>query len=309
MTGEQSEKPFAVVTGAASGIGLATVELLLERGYDVLGVDLDGAPAALGESGTVSWVAGDVAAAATWEQVAASAAVAERDAADAFIACAGTLVSAPLLDIPSRGLAADLRRQPVRNAPRDPHPRPGDAPARPGRGSRRLQRQLHRRRGHAEPLLRVEGGTAPAGPLGRPRVRRRRPPDQRASPGLVDTPLLRRFVDVLDDPAAAVHSLEQRTPTGRLITSREIAELLCFLVSDAATAMSGSRSSRRRRHHRLVQLQLATRSGAATAPRPSGPRSDRVATRGSTRRRDPEPGRSGTRPTVRCSMGMSTSSA
>ena len=75
MTGEQSEKPFAVVTGAASGIGLATVELLLERGYDVLGVDLDGAPAALGESGAVSWVAGDVAAAATWEQVAASAAV------------------------------------------------------------------------------------------------------------------------------------------------------------------------------------------------------------------------------------------
>ena len=86
-------------------------------------------------------------------------------------------------------------------------------------------------------------------------------------PGVVDTPLLRRFVDVLDDPAAAVHSLEQRTPTGRLITSREIAELLCFLVSDAATAMSGSAVLADGGITASYNFNVATRSGAATAPR------------------------------------------
>lgn len=267
MTGEQNEKPFAVVTGAASGIGLATVELLLERGYDVLGVDLDGAPAALGESGTVSWVAGDVAAAATWEQVAASAAVAERDAADAFIACAGTLVSAPLLDIPVEDWQRifDVNLFGTLRGIHTLVP----AMRRRGRGAVAVVCSVN--------SIVVEDTLSPycASKAALLQLVRSAALEYAADglrinallPGVVDTPLLRRFVDVLDDPAAAVHSLEQRTPTGRLITSREIAELLCFLVSDAATAMSGSAVLADGGITASYNFNVATRSGAATAPR------------------------------------------
>ena len=203
MNERSSQKPLRGRDRRCPGIGLATVEHLLERGYDVLGVDLDGAPATLGGGGAVSWVAGDVAkAAGTWEQVAASAAVAGRDAADAFAAYAGTLVSAPLL-----GPVEDWQRifgVNLFGTLRGIHALVPAMRRQPGRGSRRLQRQLHRRRGHAEPLLRVEGGTAPAGPLGRPQYAADGLRINALLPGVVGAPLLRGFVDVLDDPLAAL---------------------------------------------------------------------------------------------------------
>ncbi|MFC6341731.1 SDR family NAD(P)-dependent oxidoreductase, partial [Nocardioides hankookensis] len=46
----------ALVTGAAGGIGSATVRRLVEQGYAVVGVDLEEAP----ETDTVAHVVGDV---------------------------------------------------------------------------------------------------------------------------------------------------------------------------------------------------------------------------------------------------------
>jgi len=48
----------AIVTGAGSGIGRATVELLIEHGASVVGVDLE--PSALADHDRVEWVTGDV---------------------------------------------------------------------------------------------------------------------------------------------------------------------------------------------------------------------------------------------------------
>jgi NAD(P)-dependent dehydrogenase (short-subunit alcohol dehydrogenase family) len=58
-------------------------------------------------------------------------------------------------------------------------------------------------------------------------------------PGIIDTPMLRRFVDAMPDPAAswATHSAAQ--PMGRLGTAEECADAALWLVSDEASFVTG----------------------------------------------------------------------
>jgi meso-butanediol dehydrogenase / (S,S)-butanediol dehydrogenase / diacetyl reductase len=62
VSGGAVEHPVTIVTGAASGIGRATVELLVARGHRIVAVDLD---AEIGTHDHVEWVAGDVTTEAT----------------------------------------------------------------------------------------------------------------------------------------------------------------------------------------------------------------------------------------------------
>lgn len=59
-------------------------------------------------------------------------------------------------------------------------------------------------------------------------------------PGFVDTPMVRRFVDRSDDPAAVFRSLELITPMGRLAQPGEIADVVAWLVSDSASFVTGA---------------------------------------------------------------------
>jgi NAD(P)-dependent dehydrogenase (short-subunit alcohol dehydrogenase family) len=59
-------------------------------------------------------------------------------------------------------------------------------------------------------------------------------------PGIIDTPLLRRHFESLEDPAGARRAGERRSPIGRILRPEEVAEAICFLVSDSASAMSGA---------------------------------------------------------------------
>ncbi len=52
-------------------------------------------------------------------------------------------------------------------------------------------------------------------------------------PGFIDTPLLE------DAPAEVISGVAALHPLGRLGTSNEVAELVCFLASDAASNMTG----------------------------------------------------------------------
>ena len=58
-------------------------------------------------------------------------------------------------------------------------------------------------------------------------------------PGIIDTPMLRRFVEAMPDPAAswATHSAAQ--PMGRLGTAEECADAALWLVSDDASFVTG----------------------------------------------------------------------
>ena len=59
-------------------------------------------------------------------------------------------------------------------------------------------------------------------------------------PGIVDTPMLKEFFDAMPDPAAFRRENELAQPLGRLATPAEIASVVLFLASDAASLMTGS---------------------------------------------------------------------
>ena len=58
-------------------------------------------------------------------------------------------------------------------------------------------------------------------------------------PGIVDTPMLREFVDGLPDPKSAWKEHELAQPLGRLATPAECAAAVLFLASPAASFITG----------------------------------------------------------------------
>lgn len=84
MTATASNRTY-IITGAGSGIGLATTELLRERGATVIGVDLKGAD-----------VTADLSTATGRKEAADAALAAAEGKVDAVIACAGIAAPIPL---------------------------------------------------------------------------------------------------------------------------------------------------------------------------------------------------------------------
>jgi len=226
-----------VVTGAASGIGEATVTALLARGADVIGVDIQEPPAEAAPR-HAGWVTGDVSTAGTWDAV--RDACDERGGADCLVACAGAIVVAPfvrtrpedwvrLFDINVMGVVRGMQVL--------------------------LPPMLERRNGAIAVVCSVNSliaedrmsaySTSKAALLhavrsaaiehARDGVR-----INAVCPGIIDTPLLRAHLESLDDPAGARAAAERRSPIGRLLRPDEVAEALCFLVDGAASGLAGS---------------------------------------------------------------------
>jgi 2-keto-3-deoxy-L-fuconate dehydrogenase len=60
------------------------------------------------------------------------------------------------------------------------------------------------------------------------------------NPGTVDTPWVTRLLDAADDPVAERAALEARQPIGRLVTADEVAAAIVYLASPAAGAITGT---------------------------------------------------------------------
>jgi NAD(P)-dependent dehydrogenase (short-subunit alcohol dehydrogenase family) len=58
-------------------------------------------------------------------------------------------------------------------------------------------------------------------------------------PGIIDTPMLHFFAEAMPDPVAAWNAYSSAQPMGRLGTSEECAEAALWLVSDAASFITG----------------------------------------------------------------------
>jgi NAD(P)-dependent dehydrogenase (short-subunit alcohol dehydrogenase family) len=228
---------LAVVTGAASGIGLATTGALLARGTQVVGVDLHDPPPELATH-DVGWVTGDVSAAGTWDAVRAAAE--GRGGADAFVACAGAIVVAPFLETPPE----DFARLYAINVLGVVRGMQALVPPMVERGGGAVAVVCSVNSFVAEDLMGAYS-TSKAALLHA--VRSAAVESARdgvrinaVCPGIIDTPLLRQHLSTLDDPEAAVAACERRSPIGRLLRPDEVAEALCFLVDGAASAFAGA---------------------------------------------------------------------
>jgi 2-keto-3-deoxy-L-fuconate dehydrogenase len=60
------------------------------------------------------------------------------------------------------------------------------------------------------------------------------------NPGTADTPWIGRLLDAAPDPAAERAALEARQPMGRLVSAEEVAQAIAYLASPAASATTGT---------------------------------------------------------------------
>lgn len=60
------------------------------------------------------------------------------------------------------------------------------------------------------------------------------------NPGTADTPWIGRLLDAAPDPAAERAALEARQPTGRLVTAEEVAGAIAYLASPLSGATTGT---------------------------------------------------------------------
>ncbi|WP_369234232.1 SDR family NAD(P)-dependent oxidoreductase [Streptomyces sp. R21] len=60
------------------------------------------------------------------------------------------------------------------------------------------------------------------------------------NPGTVDTPWVRRLLEHSDDPEAERAALAARQPTGRLVTAQQVADAIAYLAGPLAGATTGT---------------------------------------------------------------------
>ena len=244
----------AVVTGAARGIGAATVHALVADGWSVLAVDVvaddpalpypmatKAELAAVAASDRVEPFVADVR-----DPAAIDAAVAEAErrwgGLDAAIACAGVIAGGrPLWEVPldqqdavldvNLGGVLTLARAAVPALLRRPRPRSGRflavASAAATSGLPMLAAYCAAKAGVAG-LIRALGAE-----LGGTGVTA-----NAVSPGSTDTPILAESARLYGLPAAQSFAAQQ--PVGRLLEPGEIAAVLAFLAGPASSAMTGS---------------------------------------------------------------------
>jgi len=251
----------ALVTGAARGIGAATVAALAAGGWRVVAVDRcaddPALPYRLGSRGDLDRVVADAqAAAGDAAVVAAQADTRDPDALaaavrlaeerwgglDAAVAAAGVIAGGlpawqvPLeqqqavLDIDLGGVLT-LARVAVPALLRRPEPRRGRflavASAAATRGLPMLAAYCAAKAGVAgfvRALAAELGGTGVTA--------------NAVSPGSTATPILDESARLYDLPAADAFAAQQ--PLGRLIAPAEVAAVIAFLAGDGASAMTGA---------------------------------------------------------------------
>lgn len=239
------ESMSAIVTGAGRGIGFATARLLYERGARVALVDVD-APA--GEAalraldardGRAIFVHADLARPAEVEAAVARAAQAF-DNLNALVNNAGVqrygIAEETSLDLWHEVLGINLTSAFLTARTSIPFFRRGGGGAIVNIGSVQS---------HVSQPNAVAYVTSKHALLGLTRALAVDHAHERirvncVCPGTVDTPMFRRSASLDADPAAMIEACRQMHPTGRIARPEEVGEVIAFLLTDAASFITGT---------------------------------------------------------------------
>ncbi|WP_442579871.1 SDR family NAD(P)-dependent oxidoreductase [Mesorhizobium sp. ASY16-5R] len=228
----------AIVTGAAGGVGRATVELLTRRGASVVAEDVDANVANL-EAPNVAAVAGDVRKAGTARK-AVEVALARFGRLDILVNNAAVIITKDILST-EEDEWNDLMAVNVTGV-------------------------FHHCRAVLPEMIKQKSGSivsvsSISGLVGLPlqaaycaskgaivQLTRQLAVDyaehgvrvNSVAPGSVDTPFLTRYLDSQPDPVAAERAIKAAHPMGRIGSPQEIAEVIAFLASDASSFITGA---------------------------------------------------------------------
>jgi NAD(P)-dependent dehydrogenase (short-subunit alcohol dehydrogenase family) len=225
----------AVVTGAASGIGLATAQRLAGSGARVFGLDLQ----AGSMNDAVEWIRCDVGLTASVQS--AFQAIAERtEVLDIVVNNAGIGAVGSIDEATDDEWAAVLNINVVGisrvSAAAIPLLRRSAAASIVNTCSIAATIGLPKRAVYSASKGAVQSLTlAMAADLIHENIR-----VNCVNPGTADTPWVARLLDLASDPAAERTALEQRQPNGRLVTADEVASAICFLASPVQRSTTGA---------------------------------------------------------------------
>ncbi|MFI8181694.1 SDR family NAD(P)-dependent oxidoreductase [Actinacidiphila glaucinigra] len=225
----------ALVTGGASGIGLATARLLAARGARVAVLDLapDGLPGQL--TGFTADVSDDASTRAAVDAAAEALGGLDILVNNAGIGAAGTVEDNPddqwhrVLDVNVLGMVRTTRAA-------LPHLRRSARPAIVNTCSIAATAGLPQRALYSASKGAVLSLTlAMAADHVREGIR-----VNCVNPGTAETPWVARLLDAADDPEAERAALDARQPMGRLVTADEVAAAIVYLASPAAASVTGT---------------------------------------------------------------------
>ena len=227
------------MTGAASGIGLATVRALHDVGTQVVGLDLNPRPEDL-DATEIPWLRGDVTATETWQELARLVQQIDPRGADALVCCAGSVIGGNFadssvdewrraIDVNLIGTVRAMQAVlPTMSANRD-----GAIVAVCSMNSFVVEYGAAVYSTSKAALLHaVRSAAVENAPFG---IR-----INAVCPGCVDTPLLNEHLNATGDAARYRRAIEQRTPTGALVSADEVARTIRFLISRDASGIAGA---------------------------------------------------------------------